>query len=120
MVFMDHSKAGWMERLQLGTQTWSNNHAAWITAVFIHAARLVASKPFVSTLIYVHTVALPGEGHYPVTVSIGIAAMRHSISQIKALLSEADQALYHAKNRGRNRVSLFEPDEPLPTTVKPE
>ena len=63
---------------------------------------------------------LPGEGHYPVTVSIGIAAMRHSISQIKDLLSEADQALYHAKNRGRNRVSLFEPDEPLPTTVKPE
>jgi len=65
---------------------------------------------------------LPSEGHYPVTVtvSIGIAAMRHSISQIKDLLSEADQALYHAKNRGRNRVSLFEPDEPLPTTVKPE
>ena len=62
----------------------------------------------------------PGGGHYPVTVSIGIAVMRHSISQIKALLSEADQALYHAKNRGRNRVSLFEPDEPLPTTVKPE
>ena len=62
--------------------------------------RHVASTPF----------PLPSGGNYPVTVSIGIAPMRDAITQIKDLLCEADQALYHAKSKGRNRVALFQPE----------
>ena len=62
--------------------------------------RHVASTPF----------PLPSGGNYPVTVSIGIAPMHDAITQIKDLLCEADQALYHAKSKGRNRVALFQPE----------
>lgn len=39
------------------------------------------------------------------TVSIGIA-MSHSKSDLKSLIANADQAMYHAKNTGRNKVVL--------------
>jgi diguanylate cyclase (GGDEF)-like protein len=39
-----------------------------------------------------------------VTVSIGVASARSSIS-LSELISQADAALYRAKQRGRNRVS---------------
>jgi len=42
----------------------------------------------------------------PVTVSIGIAAMRASDRDADAILARADIALYRAKEAGRNRVEL--------------
>jgi diguanylate cyclase (GGDEF)-like protein len=50
------------------------------------------------------TIRTEGAVHQ-VTVSIGIANVPHSIvSSAKMLFDAADQALYRAKNRGRNRV----------------
>ena len=51
-------------------------------------------------------VDVPVEGNAPlhVTVSIGIARLEPSDSDIDALLQRADQALYQAKSAGRNRV----------------
>jgi diguanylate cyclase (GGDEF)-like protein len=47
---------------------------------------------------------LSKDGH-PITVSIGAASARPEAGDQQArLFSEADQALYHAKSRGRNRV----------------
>ena len=43
------------------------------------------------------------------TVSIGIAVARTENSKLTALLAEADQALYRAKERGRNRIELSRP-----------
>ncbi len=45
---------------------------------------------------------------YPVnaTLSVGVAVSRHGPIDISAMLAQADQALYHAKERGRNRVEL--------------
>jgi diguanylate cyclase (GGDEF)-like protein len=40
----------------------------------------------------------------PATVSIGVSAARSSIS-LSELISQADAALYRAKQGGRNRVS---------------
>jgi two-component system cell cycle response regulator len=45
-----------------------------------------------------------GAGAIPVTISIGIAALRGDDDTAAALLKRADQALYRAKRDGRNRV----------------
>ena len=47
-----------------------------------------------------------------VTVSIGVAALTGDHRSLAELLSHADQALYAAKQAGRNRISLWQP--PLP------
>jgi len=43
-------------------------------------------------------------GHLSITISIGIAASEGEADTAEALLRRADQALYTAKNSGRNRV----------------
>lgn len=43
-----------------------------------------------------------------ITVSIGIAAVQGSECNAEELIRQADQALYQAKHRGRNRVCTFE------------
>jgi two-component system, cell cycle response regulator len=45
-----------------------------------------------------------GAGTIPVTISIGIAAMRGKDDNAASILKRADQALYQAKRDGRNRV----------------
>lgn len=42
-----------------------------------------------------------------VTVSIGVVMLSPEIDQVETLISRADQAMYHAKRRGRNRVELY-------------
>jgi diguanylate cyclase (GGDEF)-like protein len=42
----------------------------------------------------------------PATVSIGLASTTMGLPTLKTMLSAADQALYRAKRRGRNRVEL--------------
>ena len=52
-----------------------------------------------------------------VTVSIGVAELKNNHLP-SSLLDFADQALYHSKDSGRNRVSFFE--DMAPTQVEPE
>lgn len=49
---------------------------------------------------------------FGVTVSIGIAEANVSMSGIDALMGAADQALYQAKNEGRNRCIGWNPPPP--------
>ncbi|MGH7550102.1 MAG: diguanylate cyclase [Gemmatimonadota bacterium] len=51
----------------------------------------------------------PGVGE-AVTVSIGVAAYPEDATTAADLLLAADQALYHSKNAGRNRVTRFGTD----------
>ena len=55
----------------------------------------IADTPFA-----VSTLAEP----LPVTISIGVAGIRHGGDTVEALMKRADKALYEAKNSGRNRV----------------
>jgi diguanylate cyclase (GGDEF)-like protein len=55
----------------------------------------IAEKPF-------HT----SEGDITVTISIGVAAQDENTLHFEALIARADQALYIAKHKGRNRVAV--------------
>ncbi|MGA2895331.1 MAG: PleD family two-component system response regulator [Xanthobacteraceae bacterium] len=57
--------------------------------------RRIAAEPFAIQ---------QGTRHVPVTISIGIAALRGQDDTAAMLLKRADQALYRAKRDGRNRV----------------
>ena len=48
--------------------------------------------------------------NYPnsVTISVGVASYYKGIEKFDEIISNADKALYEAKNQGRNRVILFE------------
>ncbi len=50
----------------------------------------------------------------PVTVSIGVVSGLFANDQVSDLLRKADQALYQAKQAGRNRAVLFDPDKATP------
>lgn len=45
--------------------------------------------------------------HIPVTFSIGVASFPENAKDKSVLIEHADQALYHAKNSGRDRVCVF-------------
>jgi two-component system cell cycle response regulator len=49
-------------------------------------------------------------GKLPITVSVGIAVTGKTTDTLESLLKRADEALYAAKNAGRNRVVAF-PDK---------
>jgi diguanylate cyclase (GGDEF)-like protein len=48
----------------------------------------------------------------PMTVSVGLAAARPGDAQWEDVLRRADEAMYHAKRHGRNRVSVHGIDVP--------
>lgn len=51
-------------------------------------------------------------GH-SVTLSVGVAGVVHEIADLEHLISRADRALYAAKDGGRDRVRVADPDPPL-------
>jgi diguanylate cyclase (GGDEF)-like protein len=51
---------------------------------------------------------VPGDQIPPVTVSIGIATTSPEIPDFETLVARSDEALYAAKEGGRNRSSIWE------------
>jgi diguanylate cyclase (GGDEF)-like protein len=43
----------------------------------------------------------------PVTISVGVSHYREVSENLQSLIDHADQALYDAKRKGRNRVEIF-------------
>lgn len=66
----------------------------------LHAAREVARR------LREHVEKLQPHPQVRVTISLGVASYQAQAS-LEALLENADQALYHAKNGGRNRVVVW-------------
>jgi diguanylate cyclase (GGDEF)-like protein len=48
----------------------------------------------------------------PVTISIGLALLPEHSTEMGRLIDLADRAMYRAKQSGRNRVQLWQPDAP--------
>jgi two-component system cell cycle response regulator len=76
-------------------------------------AMLVAERIRAAISDPAHWMPLPG----PITASLGVATFGEDAATAKTLIEAADQALYRAKQAGRNRVAHIEPlwrsSEPL-------
>ena len=51
------------------------------------------------------------QGPVPLTISLGVALWDESVKDVDALIKRADLALYRAKEGGRDKVVLFDPDD---------
>jgi diguanylate cyclase (GGDEF)-like protein len=51
-------------------------------------------------------IPIPGDGHFTVTASFGVSVIRPNDPNHEAVLKRVDQALYQAKQTGRNRVAM--------------
>ena len=64
----------------------------------------------IRTNIESHEVTMSSDPDQPqairITVSIGVTSLTNQVNQIEQLLQKADEALYSAKNGGRNRVAM--------------
>lgn len=56
---------------------------------------------------------------FPISASFGLAQTRDAGYQFKAMLVQADQALYRSKRAGRNRVTMYDPAEAAQSAVEP-
>lgn len=70
-----------------------------------HGAVLVAERLRVA--LEEAFVDLPGGGKVDFTVSLGLAVLDDTCTEVDVLLKHADQALYVAKENGRNRVEVY-------------
>jgi diguanylate cyclase (GGDEF)-like protein len=57
----------------------------------------------------------PDKKRLKITVSVGIAGLPEHAHDAALLCIRADEALYNAKRSGRNRVSVFDPNAPIPS-----
>ena len=61
-------------------------------------------------------VAVPDQNlEIPITVSIGVSMSTNASDNPASIMRRGDEALYAAKNSGRNKVVFHEPDEPTAT-----
>ncbi len=68
-----------------------------------------------------NTVITAGKITLKCTVSIGVASYYRGCEKKETLIAQADQALYHAKHAGRNRVCLYQDiKDPESAPVKPD
>jgi diguanylate cyclase (GGDEF)-like protein len=49
---------------------------------------------------------------YRITASLGVGTINPKDRSLRDMLDRADQALYHAKNRGRNQIAVAESSPP--------
>jgi diguanylate cyclase (GGDEF)-like protein len=54
-----------------------------------------------------------GENSIKITVSMGVAELKQADKSIDNVINYADQALLQAKNQGRNRISIWNPEDNL-------
>jgi diguanylate cyclase (GGDEF)-like protein len=57
---------------------------------------------------------------WPVTFSIGIASFSPPLGSVSEMITEADKAMYAAKQRGRNRIEQREVAASSPHCTRPD
>mgnify|MGYP000936757248 CR=1 FL=1 len=68
-----------------------------------------------------NTVINSAYGPIQTTISLGVATLENSTTNVQQLIATADKALYNAKENGRNRVEFLENanEMPYPDLIKP-
>lgn len=87
-------------------------------SVFLAGTELAGAKQVAEQLRHAVEACEPraGEVQLRVTASIGVAARGTSAPSMKLIQQQADEAMYLAKKAGRNRVSIFETQAPVPAS----
>ncbi|MEX3978240.1 diguanylate cyclase [Paraburkholderia sp. EG287A] len=98
---------GAMRDGDLAARLGGEEFAALLPNTMLQQAMAVAER--IRLAIATSPVVLPDGGSLSVTVSIGVALFHEDEYDLSAALERADQALYRAKEAGRNRV---EPETP--------
>jgi diguanylate cyclase (GGDEF)-like protein len=78
-------------------------------AIVLPGANVVEAKVVAETIAGAIRDHIPQEGLPPITVSVGIAIFGETGTSLDAVRSEADAALYAAKDAGRDTVLVFNP-----------
>ena len=86
-----------------------------ISATALGVGFVAASEPIMAAAIETDFKGLKvGEQMIPVTVSVGVASLQSEQEEtLDGLLKRADEALYAAKNGGRNRVVVSQENSTL-------
>jgi diguanylate cyclase (GGDEF)-like protein/PAS domain S-box-containing protein len=90
------------------TTATSSNYVSEKTPLEIEPAKIVAER--LRKAVESATISTD-RADINITVSLGIAELSSEINNIEQLIDRADLALLEAKNRGRNRIVLWPPNE---------
>ncbi len=71
----------------------------------IIAAQKVAER--IRMLICNGTYIITDNDHINVSISLGVSALQENHKTLEELINTSDKALYHSKNTGRNKVTVF-------------
>jgi diguanylate cyclase (GGDEF)-like protein len=79
-------------------------------SIFLPATEIAGAREVAETIRTSVEALMPsiGDKKIKITASIGIAKNQHSDQAMLEIQQQADQAMYVAKSRGRNRVSSFD------------
>lgn len=78
-----------------------------VTLVSINQQQALARMNEIRRAVEKHQINVNNELSIKVTISVGIASPNDEGESIESILNRADQALYRAKNNGRNRVESY-------------
>ncbi len=104
--------AGLLQRTTGGANRLARLGGDEFAVVLRHCSLVEAERLANKLLVTIKDIRFSWEGKiFDTKASIGVAAINSEIDSVEDLLSKADTACYIAKQRGRNRVHVYQADD---------